>query len=460
VDFTRCLLLVAAVLGSSMSVAAHAQSAARIALIVGNSDYQNAPRLANPVNDATDVAAAFTRLGFSVQLVKNGTFDVMRRGLLAFAQQAQAADIAVVYFAGHGMEIRDENWLIPVDAELRMDFSASQEAVSLGSIIPIASRARKLGLVILDACRENPFSRQIQMSQPGRALPSRGFAPVEPHGSVLVAFAAKHGTTADDGSGRNSPFTRALLHHLETPGLEINYLFRNIHDEVTSATQQRQEPYIYGTLSKDPIYLVERPTPATAAPAGNDAAHAWDSVKDTRNPALLEAFVKHYGDSFYADLARSRLVEIRPAETASAAPPPPEKAAPRTELPTAPPEGAKQAEPPKAADKTVEAHAGEAGARESANSRAANSRRIVVTSATLGANCGVPRGNVTSKVAKICNGREVCSLPGSRVSHPDPAFGCAKAFSAQWKCSENGETKSAAVARIAFETNVLTLSCE
>ena len=146
--------------------AAQAAAAGRFALVIGNGDYQNAPRLANPVNDARDVAAAFERLGFSVKLLGNGTFDAMRRALLEFAPQAQAAEIAVVFFAGHGMEIRDENWLIPVDAEMKMDIATGQEAVSLGSILPIVSRARKLGLVMLDACRDNPFSKQLQMSQP------------------------------------------------------------------------------------------------------------------------------------------------------------------------------------------------------------------------------------------------------------------------------------------------------
>jgi uncharacterized caspase-like protein len=174
----RRLFVLAIFLWQSLFLGFHAEAAERIALIVGNGDYQNAPRLPNPINDATDVAAAFERLGFSVQLIKNGTFDAMRRSLLSFAQHVPSADIAVVYFAGHGMEIRDENWLIPVDAELKVDFSAGQEAISLGSILPIASKARKLGLVILDACRDNPFGRQMQMSQPGRALapprPGRG----------------------------------------------------------------------------------------------------------------------------------------------------------------------------------------------------------------------------------------------------------------------------------------------
>jgi hypothetical protein len=326
--------------------AAQADAAERVALIFGNGDYQNAPRLPNPVNDATDVAAAFERLGFSVQLIKNGTFDAMRRSLLNFAQQMPTADIAVIYFAGHGMEIRDENWLIPVDAELRADFSAGQEAISLGSVLSIASKARKLGLIILDACRDNPFGRQLQVSQPGRAVAPRGLLPVEPPNSVLVVFAAKHGTTADDGAGRNSPFTMALLHNLETPGLEINYLLRNVHDEVYTSTGQHQEPYVYGTLSREPIYL--RPADPGGASLEAAAARTWEAVKETNDSDVLKKFIERYGATIQGELARERLaligkdrnalplpddraqsatVETKPAQLTTAAEPPKDAAA-------------------------------------------------------------------------------------------------------------------------------------
>ena len=314
----RRLLLLAIVLWQSFFLVVRAEAAERVALVFGNSDYQNAPQLPNPANDASDVAAAFERLGFTVKLIRNGTFDVMRRGLLEFAQQTQGADIAVLFFAGHGLEIRDENWLIPVDAELRMDVSASQEAVGLGSIMPIVSKARKLGLVILDACRDNPFGRQMQMSQTGRALASRGLLPIEPPNSVLVAFAAKHGTTADDGFGRNSPFTTALLHNLEVPGLEINYLFRNVHDEVYGATQERQEPYVYGTLSREPIYLK---TPAQETTSlETEAAQTWEAVKDSNSPDVLSKFIERYGTTIHGALARERLAAIVANPRASAKP--------------------------------------------------------------------------------------------------------------------------------------------
>jgi len=199
-----------------------------------------------------------------------------------------------------------------------MDVSASQEAVGLRSIMPIVSKARKLGLVILDACRDNPFGRQMQASQPARALAPRGLVPIEPPSSVLVAFAAKHGTTADDGFGRNSPYTTALLHNLELPGLEINYLFRNVHDEVYSTTGQRQEPYVYGTLSREPIYF-KSPAQEPAS-LESEAAQTWDAVKESNSPDVLNKFIERYGTTIHGALARERLAAIAQNPPASAKP--------------------------------------------------------------------------------------------------------------------------------------------
>src|SRR3954447_14062917 len=129
----------------------------RVALVIGNSTYRNVPTLPNPANDGADIAAALNRLGFAVTLLTNGSFDEMRRGLIAFGRDAAGADMAVVYFAGHGMEISGENWLIPIDAELKKDSDAANEAISLRSVMLQVSNPTSLGLVILDACRNNPF---------------------------------------------------------------------------------------------------------------------------------------------------------------------------------------------------------------------------------------------------------------------------------------------------------------
>jgi uncharacterized caspase-like protein len=188
--------------------AGHAQG--RVALVIGNSAYRHAPMLPNPTHDAGDMAAALGRLGFSVNKIDDADFNTMRLALLDLGRQARGAEMAVVYYAGHGMEVGGENWLIPVDAQLKTDLDAEGEAIGLKTATLAVTGASKLGLVMLDACRENPFATTMQRTTRTRAV-ARGLSRVEPTGNVLVAYAAKDGTTADDGAGRNSPFTAALL---------------------------------------------------------------------------------------------------------------------------------------------------------------------------------------------------------------------------------------------------------
>ncbi|WP_198024775.1 caspase family protein [Bradyrhizobium sp. Cp5.3] len=246
----------------------------RVALVIGNGAYRNVPTLLNPPNDAGDIAAALKRLGFSVSLITNASFDEMRRGLIAFGREAAGADMATVYFAGHGMEINGENWLIPIDTELKRDTDAANEAISLQSVMLQVSNTASLGLVILDACRNNPFAVKMNRSLATRAAPSGGLGRIEPVGNVLVAYAARDGTTALDGDARNSPFAAALLHNIETPGVEVTFMFRNVRDDVMEATRNEQQPFVYGSLSRKAIYLAGRPSggaegaePVTARPA-------------------------------------------------------------------------------------------------------------------------------------------------------------------------------------------------
>jgi hypothetical protein len=259
----RGLLLFLLALLAAFACINPAMAERRVALVVGNGAYRNVPALPNPPNDAADVAAAFERLGFSVQQLPNADFDTMRRGLLDFGKQARGADIVAVFFAGHGMEMGGENWLIPIDAELKADTDVENEAISLRSVILQVSGATTLGLVILDACRNNPFANQIQHSTRVRAV-ERGLTRIEPTDNVLVAYSARDGTTAIDGTGRNSPFTAALLDNIETPGLEISFMFRRVRDEVMTATNRVQQPFVYGSLSKEAIYLKAPPPDATA----------------------------------------------------------------------------------------------------------------------------------------------------------------------------------------------------
>ena len=229
----------------------------RVALVIGNSKYVNTGPLANPQRDAQAFATLLSRVGFTqVTLKLDLPRDQMINELKAFAAAADRADWAVVYFAGHGLEVSGVNYLVPVDAKLQSDRDVSYEGVPLEQVLQAVDGTRKLGLVVLDACRDNPFIKTMTKSSGGARSVSAGLSHIEPDGAVLVAYAAKHGQVAQDGgAGANSPFMTALLKYVDTPGLEINLLFRKVRDEVMSATAKRQEPFTYGSLPSEAFYF-------------------------------------------------------------------------------------------------------------------------------------------------------------------------------------------------------------
>ena len=245
---------------SLLTVTVSALAAPRAALVIGNASYAHAPALANPLNDAADVGAALERLGFEVTRLENAAQAELRRGLLAFQRAAAASEVAVVFYAGHGIEVDQRNFLVPVDARLASDQDVEFEAVPLGLVSRAVERASGLRLVILDACRENPFAVSMQRAGATRSI-GRGLSRVEPSGETLVAYAAKEGTVAADGAGRNSPYTEALLRYLEEPGLEVMFMFRQVRDAVLATTGGRQEPFVYGSLSSRGVYLASGPPP-------------------------------------------------------------------------------------------------------------------------------------------------------------------------------------------------------
>ncbi|MGO9545876.1 MAG: tetratricopeptide repeat protein [Rhodomicrobium sp.] len=231
-------------------------TARRVALVIGNSNYAHAGILSNPKNDAGAVAASLRHLGFG-QVIElyDQSREQMAQALKNFGDLAEGSEWAVVFFAGHGFEMNGETYLVPADAELLRDTHVTDETVSLTQVQAKVDAATKLGLVILDSCRNNPFLAHMARSAGASRAISQGLANVEPEGNVLVAYSAKHGTTAQDGAGAHSPFTAALLDHIEEPGLEINFLFRKVRDEVRAKTQRQQEPYLYGSLSAEPLYF-------------------------------------------------------------------------------------------------------------------------------------------------------------------------------------------------------------
>jgi Caspase domain len=287
-----------------------AQAETRVALVIGNSVYKKASSLPNPIHDAEDTAAALQRLGFKVSAFHDADFSAFRKAILDFNRAAQGADIAVVYFAGHGIEVDGENWLLPTDVELRNDVDAATEAISLRSVMSAVGPAKTLGLVILDACRNNPFQSTMQRSAATREA-RVGLRAVETSDNVLVAYAARDGTVAVDGLGRNSPFTSALLRHLETPGLEVDFLFRNVRDDVRAATKDAQQPFVYGSLSSEEIYLnPPRIDQAEQAGAADAAEVAWSFLKITSDVGALTRFSDRFPASAFASEARARIASL------------------------------------------------------------------------------------------------------------------------------------------------------
>ena len=294
----------------------------RVALIIGNSNYEKVARLSNPANDAALIAETFKSAGFgSVELRRDLKVGEMRRALREFVENSREADVAVVYFAGHGIEVDGNNYLVPVDAVLERDVDVYDEALSLERVLVAVEPAKQLRLVILDACRDNPFARSMKRTLASRAV-GRGLAKVEPTSpNTLIAFASKAGSTAGDGDGANSPFTAALVKHVIKPGLDLRKAFGYVRDDVLKSTGNRQEPYVYGSLGGDDVPLVPAKPVATGPQADPDAPtrRAYELALQAGEREAWEAFLQAYPDGFYANLAKVQLRKIASEEARVAA---------------------------------------------------------------------------------------------------------------------------------------------
>jgi hypothetical protein len=295
----------------------------RVALVVGNSSYQHAPLLPNPANDAAAIAATLKGAGFDIVDTRSNLPSAeMRRALRDFADQARDADIAVVYYAGHGIEIDGTNYLIPTDATLERDTDVYDEAYSLDRILQAIEPARRLRLVIVDACRNNPFLDAMKRTVASRAV-SRGLARVEPATSnTLVAFAAKAGLTAFDGSSQNSPYAAALVKYIAAPGLDLRRAFGFIRDDVLQATGNRQEPYVYGSLGGEDVALVPAAKPAASTPSiteQSEIRREYELAVQIGTKEALDAFLAQHLEGYFPNLARLQLAQIVAEEARLAA---------------------------------------------------------------------------------------------------------------------------------------------
>jgi uncharacterized caspase-like protein len=296
-----------------MAFIADARADKRVALVIGMTAYEHAPRLVNSGNDATAMTALFKSAKFDVvETRRDVTVTELRRAVRDFTDKVRDADVAVVYYAGHGIEVDGTNYLIPTDAKLASDFDVEDETLSLDRVLKALEPAKRLRLVILDACRENPFSKGMKRTIGTRSV-GRGLAKVEPASSdTLVAFAARAGALADDGKGANSPFTTALLKNLTAPGLDLRIAFGRVRDEVLKATGNRQEPFVYGSLGGSTVALVDAPIDPNA-----DARLDYEFAAQIGTKGAWESFLAAHKAGLYADLANAARAKLVTAEQAS-----------------------------------------------------------------------------------------------------------------------------------------------
>ena len=331
----RCVVLIAFALGLTLATQTAALAERRIALVIGNGKYENAGVLANPVNDANAISTLLKKAGFDVvDLRLNLGVVEFKRAVREFVDRAANADVAVVYYSGHGLEYGGANYLIPVDAKLTSTFDIDDETVSLDRVLVAAGHVKKLSLIILDACRENPFHPTADDARVTRGV-SMGLAGVDQSvADTLIAFAAKAGSVSYDGDGANSPFTTALLKYITQPGLDIRLALGKVRDDVLHATNHRQEPFVYGSLGGDTVALVPAaaeppsarvilPSPPAAAPpsaslvppsvspaADTNEASAYRTAEQVGSLDGWRAFLAVHPDGSYARLARAELDKL------------------------------------------------------------------------------------------------------------------------------------------------------
>jgi PQQ-dependent catabolism-associated CXXCW motif protein len=312
----------------------------RVALVLGNAKYEVGP-LRNPANDADDMAKALKELGFRVTLHQDASHRRMIEAINAFGQSLKKGGVGLFYFAGHGVQSRGRNYLIPVNARIEKETQLEFDAVDVGRVLAAMDDAgNRVNLVVLDACRDNPFARSFRSA-------ARGLAQIEAAQGTYIAFATAPGAVALDGEGRNGLYTRHLLESLKRSDTDIDKVFRRVTAEVSRATSGKQVPWVSSSLTGDFSFRVERAERAVAAappaPAVDPAAHDrvfWDQVKDSKNPDELNAYLEKYPDGLFAPLAKARVKALTPAPSTQGA------SAPAAARPSAPPARATGAPPP------------------------------------------------------------------------------------------------------------------
>jgi uncharacterized caspase-like protein len=313
--FGRLLPIVAAigaVLLLSVMTPAAALADKRVALVIGNAAYQNVAPLKNPAADARAMAQLFRDAGFDVVDLKTDVSNAeLRRAVRDFTLQANQADIAVVYFSGHGLDLYGSNYLIPVDARLASDLDIDDEAVALDRLVSSIDGAKRLRLVILDACRQNAFAAAMRLERREAKLATRagGLGASEPaRRDTLIAYAAKADTTSVEGDGSHSIFTAALLKSLTVPGLDLRLAFGRVREDVVKATGNQEQPFVYGAVYAEDTALA--PLSATAQENPEEVKTDFELVDKIGTAMAYSVFLKTHPAGDYADRARAKIREL------------------------------------------------------------------------------------------------------------------------------------------------------
>lgn len=298
-------LLLAGCLGLSAQCAP-AFADKRVALVIGNSKYSNTPALENPVNDATDVSQALSSIGFKVTLKLDASKRDMDQAIAQFARDATSADAAMFYYAGHGMQFQGQNYVMPVDAELKDEISLRYEMTAMDDVKAALQRSPGVKIMVLDSCRNNPLAAKLvrSISANTRDVPNvQGYARPEKTRGMIIVYATQADDVARDGSGRNSPFSAAFLKEVKEPGLEIGTMFRRIGGDVYQATDGLQSPELSISLVPE-YYLNQTETDQVI----------WARIRTGADAETIRQFLDRYPSSFYAPDAKARLELLEGAE--------------------------------------------------------------------------------------------------------------------------------------------------
>ncbi len=294
----------------------------RVALVIGNSNYIHANPLPNTLNDAADMSAKLAALGFQVTTGKDLSLEALRLKVREFIRQLDGADIAMLFYAGHGLQVNGTNYMVPIDAALATEDDVGFEALPMESVLTPMERASKVNLIFLDACRDNPLARNLSRSMGTRsASVGQGLARIGSGVGTLIAFSTQPGNVALDGSGRNSPFATAILKYLGTPGQDITRDLVMARRDVIAATGGKQVPWDNSSLTGDVILM---PAPeAAATPDSSVELVMWDSIKNESAASFFEKYLERFPAGQFAELARLKIANSPKAVDRTTAPVPP-----------------------------------------------------------------------------------------------------------------------------------------